>query len=594
MKKVIYILSLGLAFLAFSCSKEENNTVNVITDHVIEAPDAVQLTDLVTSTATWSMDRRLFDLEFSGNGTNFKTTLVGYEYALAPGQYVLASAANAQIGNGILENTQVNGKAVTAGYVMITLREGKYTVSVDATLSGGENALLYYQGAINYAPDPAAIPLTQVLSAQSNLASGTRSVTMQLATDGISSEFDMGTFTTVWKGEGGYLALDLYSEDGYLHEGTYRASAEGDVINAGEFGIGWDPGDIYGWGIEFTDWGTCWWTVSNGTATAEKITSGIISVSKNNDDWTISWGSQYPLEYVFTGAIPVLTQPEVSADFEYAYTEGELADCSDQGGTVYPEVKKHSITIVDATGTAVAYLEPVLTTGETELEGSYVSTEYAHEAGTLANGYFMDFSDWGMGIIEGGSWYMKDGQKVYIDPDVKVEIIKLATGAYEFKSDAFDYLAAGPDYVPGSGGSFDGVELTKFLGKTDYTGWGMTMIGLEMGTTGITVTPGDWGNTYGGDGNYLKLEIYSTDGTLKPGKYTACSEGGNIGEGEFGIGYDGMFGASGTTWYTLVGDTPSATYVTDGTLTVEADGDTYTIVLSSSVANARYTGRLSE
>lgn len=595
MKKLFSAISLSLVFLAFSCSKEENDTVNVITDHVIASPDAVELTTLVGSTTTWSTDRRLFELEFSGANSAFKTTLVGYDYALTPGQYVLTPAAGAQIGNGILENTRVNGKDVTGGYVTVTIRDGKYTVSADVVLSGSnENALLYYQGALSFTPDPDPTVLTQVFSAQSNLGNGNLSVTLQLGTDGISSEFDMGTFTNVWKGDGGYLALDLYSEDGYLHEGTYTPSAQGGVINAGEFGIGWDPGDIYGMGWEFTDWGTCWWTVSGGTATAEKITTGIISVTKNENGWVISWGAQYPQEYVFTGPIPSLTMPEVSAEFEYAYTEGDLAECSDQDGNTYPEVMKHSITITNAAGETVAYLEPILPTGETELEGSYVSTQYAHQAGTLADGFEFSFGDWHM---EGGSYYVKDGKKVFIEPGQMVEIIKLVTGAYEFKGEGFDFLAAGPDYVPGSwqgggAGSFDGVELTKFLGKIDYTGLGMTMIGVELGTAGITVVPGDWGNTYGGDGNYLKLEIYSTDGSLKPGTYRACSEGGNISEGEFGIGYDGMFGASGTTWYTLVGGTPSLNYVTDGTLTVEADGDTYTVVLSSSVVKTRYIGKL--
>ena len=594
MKKILSLLSLGIVLFAVSCSKEGDETVNVITDHVIDPAHAVELTSLVNNTATWSSDRRLFDLEFSGSGVTFKTTLVGYDYALAPGQYVLVSASGAQVGNGILENTRVDGKAVSAGYVLVTLRNGKYTVAADVTPAGsGDNAVLYYEGALNYTPDPAPVMLTQVFSAQSNLGNGTPSVSLQLGTAGIWSEFDMSTFSQVWKGEGGYLAVDLYSEDGYLHEGTYLPSARGGVINPGEFGIGWDPGDIYGWGFEFTDWGTCWWTVSNGTATAEKITSGIISVTRKDDDWVIAWGAKYPQENVFTGPIPALTKPEVSADFEFAYTEGDLAECSDQDGKTYPEVMKHTITITNAAGETVAYLEPILATGKTELEGSYISTEYAHEVGTLANGFEFSFGDWHM---EGGSYYVENGAKVFIEPGQKVDIIKLVTGAYEFKGEGFDILASGPDYVPGSypggGSSFSGTELTKFLGKSDYTGWGMTMIGLDLGTAGITVTPGDWGNTYGGEGNYLKLEVYSTDGTLKPGTYKACSEGGVIGDGEFGIGYDGMFGASGTTWYTL-GSTPSSVYVTDGTLTVDADGDSYTIVLTSSVVNARYVGTLS-
>ena len=107
---------------------------------------------------------------------------------------------------------------------------------------------LYWKGTLPFEADPAPTALTQVLQAQSNLSSGVNSLTMQLATAGISSEFDMTTYQNVWKGEGGYLALDLYSEDGYLHDGNYKASAQGGVINPGEFGIGYDTV------IEYTDW----------------------------------------------------------------------------------------------------------------------------------------------------------------------------------------------------------------------------------------------------------------------------------------------------------------------------------------------------
>ena len=145
----------------------------------------------------------------------------------------------------------------------------------------------------------------------------------------------------------------------------------------------------------------------------------------------------------------------------------------------------------------------------------------------------------------------------------------------------------------GGGDDFDGTVLTQFMGSADYTGYGISLAGVDLGTEGITVTPGDWGNTYGGDGNYLKLEFYSTDGTLAPGEYKPCAEGGVVGEGEFGIGYDGMFGASGTTWYTLAGGTPTYVYVTDGSLKVEKNGEEYTIVLQSSTINAKYVGKLS-
>ena len=145
----------------------------------------------------------------------------------------------------------------------------------------------------------------------------------------------------------------------------------------------------------------------------------------------------------------------------------------------------------------------------------------------------------------------------------------------------------------GGGGDFDGTVLTKFLGASNYTIYGVNLAGVELGTDGITVTPGDWGNTYGGEGNYIKLEFYSTDGSLAPGEYKPCAVGGQVGEGEFGIGYDGDWGASGTTWYTLGGGELAYSYVTDGSLIVEKSGDVYTIVLDSTTVKFKYEGKLS-
>ena len=210
-------------------------TIHEITDHYTAPTDATVMT-LSKAESTWSTDRRYFDLSF---GNDFVTTLVSYDALLTPGEYVIGGD---EIGNALAANTQVNGASVQSGYVLVNERDGQYQISVKA----GEK-VLYWSGTLPFTPDPAATQLSEVMSAQSNLGNGTPSVTMNLATPGISQGYDEN-WQQVWTGEGGYLALDLYSEDGYLHDGTYTASAEGGVINPGEFGIGWDPGDLYGIG----------------------------------------------------------------------------------------------------------------------------------------------------------------------------------------------------------------------------------------------------------------------------------------------------------------------------------------------------------
>ena len=109
-----------------------------------------------------------------------------------------------------------------------------------------------------------------------------------MAQAGLSSTTDPQTWQTVWNGEGNYLALDIYSADGKLYTGTYNACETGGAIGEGQFGIGWDPGDLWGIGMVFENWGTCWWTVSGGAATAQKVVDGTLTVEVEGDVYTIS------------------------------------------------------------------------------------------------------------------------------------------------------------------------------------------------------------------------------------------------------------------------------------------------------------------
>ena len=455
MKNIFRVMFLGLLMAGVACTELGPETINEINDHYTVPEDAVTLSTLAGSESVWSGDRRLFNLSFTGDGGKLETTLIGFDAILSTGQYVLTDAETAKVGDAI--NTKVDGRPATSGYVLVGKKASDYQITA-VVVSGSVQRVLSWTGSLPFKADPAPTLLSQVISAQSNVNNGTNSVTMNLGTVGISQEFDMSTYQTVWHGQGNYLALDLYSEDGYLHEGTYVPCAEGGVINEGEFGIGYDGVlDMGEWGTyPFENWGTCWWTVSGGTATAEKITSGIVTVTRTEDGWKIAWGSKYPQEVVFNGPIPALTKSSGGngggggAAIEYTYTIGELQYCIlSDNTTIVDGVMKNPVLIMDKNGEQVANIELVLATGATELEGEYVSTEYAHEPGQLANGYYLDFSSFGWGIIEGGSWYMNGTEKVYIDPGQVVTVKKIATGAYEFIGTGFDYAAAGPDYVPG-------------------------------------------------------------------------------------------------------------------------------------------------
>ena len=444
MKKISSLLVFGLALL-LSCEKEGPTTVNEITD-LYTAPAGAKEMTFTGGESTWSTDRRYFDLKFS----DLTTTLVGYDAFLAPGLYLLGGD---EIGKAIAAKTKVGGQTPSEGWITVNNRDGKYQF----TAQFGDQ-VYFWAGSLPFQADPAPLDLTVLQQASANKDS--KLVTLQLATEGISLGYDEN-WQQVWTGEGKYVAIDLYSEDGYLHDGLYRASAQGGVVNSGEFGIGYDAVVDWGWGpMEMKDWGTCLWTVSGGKATAEKITSGLVNVASREEKvdgkdvtiWTITWGAEYPVEVVFEGAVPTLTKPkrpDGPVALDYTYTIGDPMDCSTQAGDVVAGVKKYPFNFVDAAGEQVAYLEFILVDGAADVvPGDYVSTEYAHEPGQLANGYFMDFGDWG--TFSGGSWYVNGaGEKVFIDPGVTVSVEAVGTGAFKFASDGFLFAAAGPNYVPG-------------------------------------------------------------------------------------------------------------------------------------------------
>jgi hypothetical protein len=131
-------------------------------------------------------------------------------------------------------------------------------------------------------------------------------------------------------------------------------------------------------------------------------------------------------------------------------------------------------------------------------------------------------------------------------------------------------------------------ELNKVGWSINYGMFGLTMLGIDLISDGVVGTPGAWGNTYSGEGNYLKLELYSADGSVAPGTYVPA-KGENPGPGEFKPGS----AAGGTQWTVFAGGSSTTEFVTDGEITVSVDGSgVYTIVLECGVANAKFVGKL--
>lgn len=609
MKKIASLLVLGLA-LVLSCTKEGPVTVNRIEDLYTVPADATVMPALSNADATWTGDRRYFDLSF---GTALTTRLVGFDALLPAGQYILGAD---EIGKAVLANTKVNGADAKEGFITVNEKDGKYTITAQI-----DGSVLTWNGELPFLPDPDPIELSTVLSAKSNLPGNIQSVTVQLASAGVSYEWNAQTYSGAWKGNGHYLALDLYSEDGYLHDGTYKASAEGGQIKAGEFGIGYDGQITYGEQVyPIPNQGTCFFDVADGASdptAAKKITDGVFTVTSRDivalgeevTVWTIFWGKDYPKEIIFEGAIPDLTKPKREPDFAHHYKE-DVSDIYDsQTSEIIAGVKKHAVTVSNAKGATVAYFEILLAEGEDELEGEFPSTSYASQPGQLADGWEFSMGDFHMA---GGSYFMDElGQQVYmLATEWSLKVTKLIKGAYVFEAvsagtgeTVFKVEASGPDYEEGSykpeggegGDAYDGVMLTKFANKTDYTGWGMTMMAVEFCTDGLTPTPGFFGATYAGSGNYLKLEIYATAAAgIAAGEYVPNEVGTDaVGEGQFKAGYDPEGGKDyGSCWFTVADGVGTSKHITDGKVTVSKDGDNYIIEVVSTAVKCKYVGPL--
>ena len=151
--------------------------------------------------------------------------------------------------------------------------------------------------------------------------------------------------------------------------------------------------------------------------------SGVLFL-ENGNPYTLSWSGD--LEFYpdpVEGDIVV----ENSLTEEVSTTEA---------GTV-----KHVVTIEDADGAVAAYFEFYAAPGTTGLSGSYTCIEYAEndaDGWVVSNGW--SFPDWG---IPGGSYYMKDGAHVDVQPGQVVCVAALSATAYAISIDGADVIVGG-------------------------------------------------------------------------------------------------------------------------------------------------------
>ena len=649
MKLIYKIFAVAASILALSSCVE--SAIGPMTGKY-EKPVVYEMNTLASQSVEKGDKYRTFTVELSGDNASMTLKMVNDKYFLADGSYTPAPADQAKkntyiVGNG---GTTFNNIPVETGSIKVVQGEGTYSFAGMLWLADESVIEIKSTVALVYEADPEPVKLSTVLSATSNLANGTKSLTINLGTDGISSTTEPPTWQPVWTGTGNYLALDIYSADGYLHEGTYTASAAGGTINEGEFGIGWDPGDIWNIGIAFENWGTCWWDVAGGAATInQKVTEGSVTVTRKGSKWVIelvSGEGKSMLWTKFEGAIDALTDPVLGGggnvdDTDYVELTKLLSATKNQG----------LLTINMAQDGISSTTDPNTWQTIWEGEGNYLAADIYSADGKLYTGEYKacavggavgegEFGigydttvDWGWGPMEmkdwGTCWWtVADGATSAVkilDGTMTVAmegdnvVIKLKSSVVNAK---FTYPVA--QFVDGTGAPIEVVNLGGGGGNNpapDYTEFTKLLIvqpnqaynesgqptgeytsfTLKVGTDGMyteVVNNGWYDETkIKGTGQVLSIDFYTADGTVAAGTYTACEVGGTINEGEFGIGYDVEMWGTQMVWGTCVTPYDSDTAgtiekVTDGTVTVEISGDVYTITLESSNINARYIGSL--
>lgn len=649
MKLIYKLFAVAASILALSSCVE--SAIGPMTGKY-EKPVVYEMNTLASQSVEKGDKYRTFTVELSGDNASMTLKMVSDKYFLADGSYTPAPADQAKkntyiVGNG---GTTFNNIPVETGSIKVAQGEGTYSFAGMLWLADESVIEIKSTVALVYEADPEPVKLSTVLSATSNVASGTKSLTINLGTDGISSTTDPATWQTVWTGTGNYLALDIYSADGYLHEGTYTASAAGGTINEGEFGIGWDPGDIWNIGIAFENWGTCWWDVAGGAATInQKVTEGSVTVTRKGSKWIIelvSGEGKSMLWTKFEGAIDALTDPALGGggnvdDTDYVELTKLLSATKNQG----------LLTINMAQDGISSTTDPNTWQTTWEGEGNYLAADIYSADGKLYTGEYKacavggavgegEFGigydttvDWGWGPIEmkdwGTCWWtVADGATSAVkilDGTMTVAmegdnvVIKLKSSIVNAK---FTYPVA--QFVDGTGAPIEVVNLGGGEGPEpapDYTEFTKLLIvqpnqrynesgqptgeytsfTLKVGTDDMyteVVNNGYYDETkIKGTGQVLSIDFYTADGTVAAGTYTACAVGGTINEGEFGIGYDVEMWGQKMVWGTCVTPYESDTAgtiakVTDGTVTVEISGDVYTITLESSNINAQYIGSL--
>ena len=410
MKKNILLISLlGLSLV--SCYKSQ---LDPISGEIFPAPTEVSASDItsVSATSVKGDQGRLIDVEMKGGSTTIHLAIVGSRFFLYENVYLEAEEAVATNGNFIASKTTVNGVASKQGRITVSRdpvdKEKKtyslddvYNIKVVLFLTDGTPVKAEWTGKLAFYPDPIVgdiVVENLMADATSDTQAGMKKHLISL-TDGDGNP--AGTFEIFVDPTATSIA------------GTYVCKEYAE--NLGEAGI-------IANGYNFPDWGISGGSYFMKDGERVDVAAGQIVVIAPLTDKS----------FVFNVA---------GTDIVVAGTEmgeGIVFGCSGVDTAAPPAAgkQKHLITVTEDDAPAATF--ELFTEPDADMTGTYLCKEYAEnlgEAGIIANGY--NFPDWG---ISGGSYYMKDGNRVDINAGELVTVVKAGDKLYSFCGNGFSTL----------------------------------------------------------------------------------------------------------------------------------------------------------
>lgn len=365
---------------------------------------------------------------------------------------------------------------------------------------------------------------------------------------------------------------------------------------------------------------------ANGTTfNGQQILDGTISIAAQDSNYTVSGILYLADETVLklSGAFTYAYQPDPYIP-TYTYTDETVSPAMGgaQGATPIDGSTMHKITVY-ADDVFYAYLELVTDASATSLSGTYAVKDGVNAIGQLANGYYVDLAWYGMaGVMEGGSFYMKGEEKMFIREGegvltitdnggvltitgenlaiLDLEALKASNGATWSNLQTPGSMSL-TDVSSAETGDGDATVLASVFAAsaTDLSAYGGTgyTVTLKMATSGLTATYNEatWGYDFAGTGNYISLDFNRDSPTLVAGTYNVVSNE-TAAVGDCIAGYPNPYGEGtwGSVWSTVTDGAAADVAVTGGTVTVVVDEDTYTITANVTTdqgdVKASYTG----